>query len=201
MWELIQKGGVVMYPIILCSVLTVAIFLEKLWSLRTSKIISEKFLKEVENFIRNGKYNEAIALCSASNTSIARIIFSGLKRLGKPIEFIKEAVEEQGRQEAVLLDKYLTTLGTISGVSPLLGLLGTVTGMIKTFNVLAISKRLGDPGMLSAGISEALITTAAGLIVAIPSFVLYKYFSSKVDKLIVKMEAISLEFIEMLRSK
>ncbi len=199
MWELIQKGGVVMYPILLCSILTLAIFFEKLWSLRYSKIISEKFLKEVEDFIRNGKFNEAIALCSASDSSIARILFAGLKRVGKPTEIIKEAITEQGRQEASLMEKYLTALGTISGVSPLLGLLGTVTGMIKTFNVLAISKKLGDPSMLSSGISEALITTAAGLIVAIPSFVLYKYFSSKVDKLVVKMEAISLKFIEILR--
>ena len=199
MWELIQKGGVVMYPILLCSILTLAIFFEKLWSLRSSKIISEKFLSEVEDFIRNGKFNEAIALCSTSNSSIARILFAGLKRVGKPTEFIKEAITEQGRQEATIMEKYLTALGTISGVSPLLGLLGTVTGMIKTFNVLAISKKLGDPSMLSSGISEALITTAAGLIVAIPSFVLYKYFSSKVDKLVVKMEGISLKFIEILR--
>ncbi len=199
MWELIQKGGVVMYPILLCSVLTLAIFFEKLWSLRSSKIISEKFLREVEDFIRNGKFNEAIALCSASDSSISRILFAGLKRVGKSTEFIKEAIADQGRQEAALMERYLTALGTISGVSPLLGLLGTVTGMIKTFNVLAISKRLGDPGMLSSGISEALITTAAGLIVAIPSFVLYKYFSSKVDKLVVRMEGISLKFIEILR--
>jgi biopolymer transport protein ExbB len=199
MWELIQKGGVVMYPILLCSVLTLAIFLEKLWSLRASKIISEKFLNEVEDFIRNGKFNEAIALCSASDSSIARILFAGLKRVGKSTDMIKEAIAEQGRQEASLMERYLTALGTISGVSPLLGLLGTVTGMIKTFNVLAISKKLGDPGMLSSGISEALITTAAGLIVAIPSFVLYKYFSSKVDKLVVRMEGISLKFIEILR--
>jgi biopolymer transport protein ExbB len=173
--------------------------LEKLWSLRASKIISEKFLNEVEDFIRNGKFNEAIALCSASDSSIARILFAGLKRVGKSTDMIKEAIAEQGRQEASLMERYLTALGTISGVSPLLGLLGTVTGMIKTFNVLAISKKLGDPGMLSSGISEALITTAAGLIVAIPSFVLYKYFSSKVDKLVVRMEGISLKFIEILR--
>ena len=199
MWELIQKGGIVMYPILLCSVLTVAIFLEKIWSLRISRVIPEKFLQEVEEFIRNGKINEAIALCSTSNSSIARIIFAGLKRVGKPTEFIKEAISEQGKFESVELERYLNTLGTIAGVSPLLGLLGTVTGMIKTFNVLAISKQLGDPGMLSAGISEALITTAAGLIVAIPSFILYKYFSSKVEKIIIQMEGISLRFIEILR--
>jgi biopolymer transport protein ExbB len=201
MWELIQKGGIVMYPILLCSVLTLAIFLEKLWSLREGRVIPENFVKEIEEFIRVGKNNEAIALCSASKSSIGRIIYSGLKRLGKPVEILKEAISDQGRQEAILLEKYLTTLGTIAGVSPLLGLLGTVTGMIKTFNVLAVSKKLGDPGLLSSGISEALITTAAGLIVAIPSFILYKYFSSKVDKLVIKMEGISLKFIEILRSK
>jgi biopolymer transport protein ExbB len=199
MWEMIQKGGIVMYPILFCSVLTLAIFLEKMWALRRSNVIPESFLKEVEDFLRVGKHNEAIALCGASNSSIARIIYAGLKRMGKATETIKEAVSDQGRQEAVLMERYLTTLGTIAGVSPLLGLLGTVTGMIKTFNVLAISKKLGDPGMLSAGISEALITTAAGLIVAIPSFILYKYFSSRVDRLIVKMEGISLKFIELLR--
>ncbi len=201
MWLLIQKGGIVMYPILLCSVLTFAIFLEKLWSLREGKVIPEDFVKEVEDFIRVGKNNEAIALCSTSKSPIGRIIYSGLKRIGKPIEVLKEAISEQGRQEAIFLERYLTTLGTIAGVSPLLGLLGTVTGMIKTFNVLAVSKKLGDPGLLSSGISEALITTAAGLIVAIPSFILYKYFSSKVDRLVIKMEGISLNFIEILRSK
>ncbi len=199
MWVMIQKGGIVMYPILFCSVLTFAIFLEKMWSLRRSNVIPENFLKEVEEFLRVGKHNEALALCSASNSSIARIIYAGLKRIGKNVEQIKEAVSDQGRQEAILMERYLTTLGTIAGVSPLLGLLGTVTGMIKTFNVLALSKKLGDPGMLSAGISEALITTAAGLIVAIPSFILYKYFSSRVDRLVVKMEGISLKFIELLR--
>ena len=198
MWEIIQKGGVVMYPILLCSVLSLAIFLERLWSLREGRIIPKNFIKEVEEFIRMKKFNEAIALCSTSNSSIARIIYAGLKKAGKSKDEIKEAVNEQGKQEAMELERFLTTLGTIAGVSPLLGLLGTVTGMIKTFNVLAISKQLGDPGMLSAGISEALITTAAGLIVAIPSFIFYKYFTSKVDKLVVKMEGISIRFVELI---
>ena len=198
MWEIIQKGGVVMYPILLCSVLSLAIFLERLFSLREGRIIPKKFIKEVEEFIRMKKFNEAIALCSTSNSSIARIIYAGLKKAGKQKDEIKEAITEQGKQEAMELERFLTTLGTIAGVSPLLGLLGTVTGMIKTFNVLAISKQLGDPGMLSAGISEALITTAAGLIVAIPSFIFYKYFTSKVDKLIVKMEGISIKFVELI---
>ncbi len=198
MWEIIQKGGVVMYPILLCSVLSLAIFLERLWSLREGRIIPKSFIKEVEEFIRMKKFNEAIALCSTSNSSIARIIYAGLKKAGKSKDEIKEAVNEQGKQEAMELERFLTTLGTIAGVSPLLGLLGTVTGMIKTFNVLAISKQLGDPGMLSAGISEALITTAAGLIVAIPSFIFYKYFTSKVDKLVVKMEGISIRFVELI---
>ncbi len=199
MWEIIQKGGIVMYPILLCSILSVAIFLERLWTLRESKIIPKKFIKEVEEFIRMKKYNEAIALCSTSNSSIARIIYAGLKKVGAPKDEIKEAITEQGKQEAIELERFLTTLGTIAGVSPLLGLLGTVTGMIKTFNVLAISKQLGDPGMLSAGISEALITTAAGLIVAIPSFIFYKYFSSKVDKLVIRMEGISIKFVELIK--
>ena len=198
MWTIIQKGGVVMYPILLCSILSVAIFLERLWTLRENKIIPKNFIKEIEDFIRMKKYNEALTLCSSSNSSIARIIYAGLKRVGKSRDEIKEAIVEQGKQEAMELEKYLTTLGTISGISPLLGLLGTVTGMIKTFNVLALSKQLGDPSLLSEGISEALITTAAGLIVAIPSFIFYKYFTSKVDKLVVKMEGISMRFVELL---
>ncbi len=199
MLELIQKGGVVMYPILLCSVFSLAIFLEKLWSLRISQLIPDKFLREVEDFIRQGKINEAIALCATSNSSIAKIIFSGLKKIGKPIETIQESVVDQGKQESIKMERYLSTLGTIAGVSPLLGLLGTVTGMIKTFNVLAMSKQLGDPGMLSAGISEALITTAAGLIVAIPTFIFYKYFTARVERIIVRMEGISLRFIEYFR--
>ncbi len=198
MWEIIQKGGIVMYPILLCSVLSLAIFFERLWSLREGKIIPKNFIKEIEDFLRMKKYNEALALCGSSNSSIARIIFVGLKKIGKPRDEIKDAVNEQGKQEAMELERFLTTLGTISGISPLLGLLGTVTGMIKTFNVLALSKQLGNPGMLSAGISEALITTAAGLIVAIPSFIFYKYFTAKVDRLVIKMEAITISFVELL---
>ena len=200
MYQFVIKGGMLMYPILFCSILAVAIFLERLWSLRRSKVIPNSFIIEISDLIRLRKLDEAKTLCKLNDTPIARILMVGLKNYGKRRELVKESIEEVGRMEAAQLERFLTTLGTIAGIAPLLGLLGTVTGMIKAFTVISHAG-IGNPQMLAGGISEALITTAAGLTVAIPSFVFYKYLRSRVDKMVLRMEAICIDILDLFKEQ
>ncbi|MBW1645344.1 MAG: MotA/TolQ/ExbB proton channel family protein [Deltaproteobacteria bacterium] len=200
MYEFVLKGGILMYPILLCSVLAVAILLERLWALRRSKIIPNSFVIEIGDLIKRNKLEESMTLCKLNDTPIARILMAGIRKHGRGREVVKEAIEEVGRMEAASLERYLTTLGTIAGISPLLGLLGTVTGMIKAFTVISHAG-IGNPQMLAGGISEALFTTAAGLTVAIPAFVFYKYLRSRVDKMVLRMERISMDILDLLQQQ
>ncbi|OPX18873.1 MAG: hypothetical protein BZ151_12305 [Desulfobacca sp. 4484_104] len=200
MYQFVIKGGVLMYPILLCSVLSVAIFLERLWGLRRGQVIPNAFIIEISDLIRLRKLDEARTLCKLNDSPIARILMAGLKNYGQKWEAVKESIEEVGRLEAASLERFLTTLGTIAGIAPLLGLLGTVTGMIKAFTVISHAG-IGNPQMLAGGISEALITTAAGLTVAIPSFVFYKYLRSRADKMILRMEAICIDILDIIREQ
>lgn len=199
MWELLVKGGVVMVPIGICSVLALAIILERLWSLRTSQILPRDIVDRVEAMVRKGDLERAVALCEISNTSYARIVQVGLKNAGLRRAVIKEFVEEAGRQEVVHLERYLGTLGTIAAVSPLLGLLGTVFGMIDIFSVIT-SGSIGNPTLLAGGISEALITTAAGLVVAIPTLAFHRYFEGLIDHYVVGLERFALAVVEQIKS-
>jgi len=198
MYDFVVKGGVLMIPIALCSIIALAIFLERLWSLRRSKVTPRDFLIEIEDLIRREKIPEAITRCRKDNSSMANIIVAGIRNFGKRREIVKESIEEIGRREAATLERYINVVGTIAAISPLLGLLGTVFGMIKAFNVISI-QGVGNPGSLAGGISEALITTAAGLVVAIPTFVLYRYLANKADALIVEMEEHSIRMVDLLK--
>jgi biopolymer transport protein ExbB len=200
MYEIILKGGWVMIPIALCSVVALAIFLERLWSLRTNKVIPRDFLIEVEDLIRREKIPEAITRCRTDESSMANIILAGIRHFGKRREIIKESIQEVGRKEAAVLDRYINVIGTIAVICPLLGLLGTVAGMIKAFEVITAGG-VGNPGDLAAGISEALITTAAGLIVAIPTYVIYRYMADKADALIMEMEENSIRVADLLKER
>jgi biopolymer transport protein ExbB len=198
MYDFVVKGGVLMIPIALCSIIALAIFLERLWSLRRSKVIPRDFLIEIEDLIRREKIPEAVTRCRRDNSSMANIIVAGIRNFGKRREIVKESIEEIGRKEAASLERYINVVGTIAAISPLLGLLGTVFGMIKAFNVISI-QGVGNPSSLAGGISEALITTAAGLVVAIPTFVLYRYLANKADALIVEMEEHSIRMVDLLK--
>jgi biopolymer transport protein ExbB len=197
MYQFVMKGGYLMYPILICSVLTLAILFERLFALRRSRIIPEKFIIEVSDLVRQGRMEDAMTKCRLNDSSISRVLMAGISRHGKPHQQIKEAIEDVGRLEAANLERYLTILGTIAGIAPLLGLLGTVTGMIKAFSVISHAG-IGNPQMLAGGISEALITTAAGLTVAIPAFVFYKLLRSRVDKRILRMERVSLDMLDLI---
>lgn len=194
-FELIQKGGFFVYPIILCSIVGLAIFLQKMWTLRSKNVIPEQFLEQIYRFLSQGKLAEAEVYARANNSSIARIALAALENADKPKKELSEDIEEAGRKESLELMRYAEGLGTISNVSTLLGLLGTISGMIKIFKVIA-DKPIVNPPELAGGISEALYTTAFGLLVAIPAFIAYKYIVGRADELISLMEEESRKIME-----
>ena len=198
MYELFLKGGILMYPIGLCSIVALGIFLERMYVLRRKKVIPRDFLIEVEDLVLRAKLPEAITLCKRDNSTIAHVIRVGIENYGKRREVIKERIEEVGRREVASLESYINVIGTIAGISPLLGLLGTVSGMIKAFNIISL-QGIADPASLAGGISEALITTAAGLVVAIPAYVIYRYLMNKADSLILEMEENSIRMVDILK--
>lgn len=198
MIDLIVKGGVVMYPIIICSIIALAIFFERLWMLRRKLIIPQEFVRDVEEQIKKHKISEAQFLCQNDRSSISKIFLAGLKNSGRGMWLVKEAIEERGGREGVLLERNVGILSTIANLTPLMGLLGTVSGMIKTFKV--ISQTGGNPSLLAGGIAEALITTAAGLCVAIPTLVCYRILKDKVEALIFEMEESSIRIIELMEN-
>ena len=197
MIDLIEKGGIVMYPIFLCSIVALAVFIERLLVLRRKRIIPGEFVQAIEAQITAQDIKGAMAMCEKDDSSISNIFLSGLKNAGKGMWLVKEAIEERGGRESIILEKRVGILSTIAQLSPLLGLLGTVSGMIKTFNVISL-QGVGNPTMLAGGISEALITTATGLCVAIPTLVCYRIVKDKADSLIFEMEENSVRIIELL---
>jgi biopolymer transport protein ExbB len=200
MVEYFIKGGFFMYPILLCSIVSVAIFLERLWVLRTRRVIPPQFLTDIEHLLRAEKIEEALQLSKDNSSPIARILQNGVKNFGKRREEIKEIVEEVGKREAAYLDRNVETLSTIASVSTLLGLLGTISGMIKIFGVISLHTVV-NPAMLAGGISEALYTTSAGLSVAIPTIVFYRYVSGRSDALILEMEEYCLRMVELIKER
>ena len=196
--DLMVRGGWLMYPIFLCSVVALGFFIERMIKLRKSRVLPRAFMQNVNDLITRRKFSDAIFLCQSHQSSIAHIYHAALKISGQPRPAIKEVVQEVGRREAAGLVKYLGVLSTVASISPLLGLLGTVSGMIKTFNVISYYG-VGNPGTLAGGISEALLTTAAGLSVAIPTLVGYRFVASKADNLISELEEESLILVESLK--
>lgn len=198
MLDFIIKGGPVMAPILLCSVISLAIIVERGLSLRRQRILRYEILQRIEELLRDRKIPEATTLCKRYPSSMTRILLAAILNHDKTRPEIKEIIEDAGRHEVPVLERYLSVLGTIASVATLLGLLGTIAGMIKTFNVIA-ALGYGHPEALAGGISEALITTAAGLGVAIPTLVVYNYFTSKVDSLVVEMEKNSVRMLNILK--
>jgi len=197
MIDLVVKGGIFMYPIILCSIVALGVFFERLWVLRRKNIIPEDFVNKVEELLKKQKLSEAMFLCQSDMSSIAKIFLAGLRNAGKGMWLVKEAIEERGSREATVLEKNVGILNTIANLSPLLGLLGTVSGMIKTFNAISV-QGIGNPAPLAGGIAEALITTAAGLCVAIPTLVCHRFIKDKAASLIFEMEENSIRLVELM---
>jgi len=201
MFELIQKGGPVMYPIIFCSILALAIVIERFYHLYKAKIDTKEFMNNIEITVRHNKIADAIKICEKTPGPIAHIIRAGILKHDRSRQEIRESIEDAGHQEVPRLEKHLSLLATIAHVSPLLGLLGTVTGMVRAFQVIqekSASFSPVSPGDLAGGIWEALLTTVAGLIVAIPTVVVYNYLVNRVDEFVLEMERSATEVTNIL---
>lgn len=189
-----------MYPLIFCSVLALGIALERSYHLRRKKIINPQFLKNIRKHWQKQEAQEAIEVCQQHDICLSRILKAGLFRFNYGIIEIERAIEGAGQHEASLLNSNLRMLGVLANLTPMLGLLGTVLGMIKAFAVISRSGT-GNPGLVASGISEALITTATGLMIGIPTLALYHYFKGKIDRFVFEMEEIALHLIEELVPK
>ncbi|MCP4129108.1 MAG: MotA/TolQ/ExbB proton channel family protein [Gammaproteobacteria bacterium] len=200
MYELVIAGGWLMLPIILCSVVAMAIIIERLWSLRRPRVVPENLVAQVWQLHRDGEVTAAQVSSIRDGSPLGRILSAGIINRQHSREIMKEAIEEVGRQVVHELERYLNTLGTIASITPLLGLLGTVIGMIKVFSAITLVG-VGDPTVLAGGISEALITTATGLSVAIPSLMFHRYFSGRVERLVIVMEEEALKMVEVMQGE
>ena len=193
--EFIRKGGIFIYPIILCSIVGLSIFLQKVWMLRTKRTIPEQFIRTLYELITLGKFSDGRVLSRTSDSAIARIASVALENADKSKQELKEKIEESGRKEASELGRNIEGLGAISNVSTLLGLLGTISGMIKIFGVIS-EQPIVSPPSLAGGISEALYTTAFGLSVAIPAFIAYKYTSGRAEEITAELEEEGMNIME-----
>jgi biopolymer transport protein ExbB len=197
MLELIKAGGWLMWPIMLCSIISLAIIAERFWSLRKKRIAPSNLVAQVWQWEKVGHLDKKRINTLRASSPLGRIMAAGLVNRHHPRDVMKESIEEVGRHVAHQLQRFLNTLGTIASITPLLGLLGTVIGMIKVFAVIT-TQGVGDPSVLADGISTALITTAAGLSVAIPSLMFHRYFRGKVDDLVMTMEQEALKMVEVM---
>lgn len=186
-----------MLPIIVCSIVSIAIIAERFWSLRMEKVLPKHLVATVWNSVKNDDFKRADIEELSKKSALGKILSAGLLNRNQPRERIKESIEERGREVVHELERFLDILGTIAAITPLLGLLGTVVGMISVFAAIT-THGVGDPGALAGGISQAMITTAAGLSIAIVSLVFYRYFRRKVDSIVVTMELEAIKMVDVL---
>ncbi len=198
MIDLIKAGGWTMYPQFAFSLLAIYIIVERVLAFKAAGKDSQAFMDKVKTAVNAKDVKGAMALCDAENTPVARMIHKGLRRLGNPLKAIEESIENVGKIEIDSLEKNLNLLATISGAAPMLGFLGTVLGMISTFNVIA-NEGSANMDSMAAGISEAMITTATGLIIGITAYVAYSFLSTSLQKIIHRMEFTVIEFMDILQ--
>ena len=199
MFELVQAGGWLMIPILLCSVVAAGISVERLWTLRAEQVAPRDLLAQVWIWIRNNQMDSSRLREVKTSSPLGQILAAGITSHRRGRDVMKESIEEVANQVVHELERYLNTLGTVAAITPLLGLLGTVIGMIKVFTAIQL-EGTGNAAVLAGGISEALITTAAGLTVAIPSLIFHRYFQRKVDELVIYMEQEALKLVEVLNA-
>ena len=198
MWELVKAGGWMMLPIILCSIAAAGIIAERLWTLRPSRITPPNLLGQVWKWIKDKKLNNQKLKELRANSPLGQILAAGLANSKHGREIMKECIEEAAARVIHDLERYLNALGTIAGIAPLLGLLGTVLGMIEIFSSF-MGAGMANAPILAAGISKALITTAAGLMVAIPALFFHRYLQRRIDELVVGMEQEAIKLVEMVQ--
>jgi biopolymer transport protein ExbB len=195
MWEIIQAGGPMMWPIILCSIMAAAIVLERLWTLQQKRVLPRELTEQVWRWVQNNQVTDKLIAALEQNSPLGRVLAVGLVNRHRTRDIMMERLEDAGRHVVHELERFLNTLGTIASVSPLLGLLGTVIGIIRAFNAISL-EGTGDPRILSGGIGEALIATAAGLCVAIPSLFAYRILRGRVNRIVIQMEKEAMKLID-----
>lgn len=192
------KGGWLMIPLFLLSILTVYIFAKKWWDIKKASKIDDNFMKDIRDYIHQGKINSAVALCQKTDSPISRLTEKGIERIGRPLQDIQTAVENMGNVEVARLEKGLPMLATIAGGAPMIGFLGTVIGMVQAFFNMAQAGSNIDITLLSGGIYTAMVTTVAGLIVGILAYFGYNYLTAQVSDLVFKMQNNTIEFMDLL---
>ncbi|MGK7393659.1 MAG: MotA/TolQ/ExbB proton channel family protein [Candidatus Cyclobacteriaceae bacterium M3_2C_046] len=199
MIELLFKGGYMMIPIIILSILAIYIFVERMLTIKKASQTPLQFMDKIKKMVVAGDINGAKLLCAQEDTPIAKMIEKGISRIGSPLKNIEVSIENVGKIEVYNLEKNLSILATISGAAPMIGFLGTVTGMIQAFIAIAQEEGSVSPKLLSSGIYEAMITTASGLLVGIIAYLGYNYLVTRVQKLVHRMEYTSIDFIDLLQ--
>lgn len=201
LWDFVEKGGVMMIPIGICSFVAMAVFIERLVSLRRENVIPKAFLVGLKKILKKDPTNKtaAIKYCKKNKSPVANVFASGIKSLDVSIESMQQHIDDAGSREVVKLRRFVRVLSVIASVAPLLGLLGTIFGMIRAFQTVAVmGEALGKTELLAEGIYEAMITTAAGLCVAIPVLIAYHLISSKIDRLVADIDQMTVDFLEEL---
>ena len=196
--DLASKGGWLMIVLLILSILAIYIFGNKWWLIRKAGKIDKNFMNDIHDLIHDGKINSALELCRQYDSPIARLVEKGIERIGRPLQDIQTAVENMGNVEVARLEKNLPMLATIAGGAPMIGFLGTVTGMIRAFFQMANAGNNIDITLLSGGIYEAMVTTVGGLFVGIIAYFGYNFLTSQISNLVFKMENTTIEFIDML---
>ncbi len=200
MWELLSAGGVVMIPLGLCSVLAMAIIIERFWFLRRERVSPKHLVAQVWSWSKKGQISKKNLQVLRTHSPLGVILTAGLLNHRHGREVMKESIKDAGHRVVLELERFVDILGTIAAISPLLGLLGTVIGMIRVFAVIT-TQGVGNAGALAGGISEALMTTAAGLVIAIPTYIFFRYFQRRIDELVGTMEEEALKLVEILHGE
>jgi biopolymer transport protein ExbB len=200
MVEIVKAGGWLMVPIILCAIIAMGIMLERFWTLQQKRVIPEDLTSKVWGWVKKDQLDQGQIQILHQGSALGQILAAGLINRDYERTIMKDSIEETGRHVVHELQRYLDTLGTVAAISPLLGLLGTVIGMVKVFAAIT-THGVGNPTVLAGGIAEALITTAAGLTVAIPALIGYRFYSNRVDTLVVDMEKEAIKLVEALHRR
>jgi len=196
-FEIFKAGGWVMIPLLICSIIAFAIIIERFWTLQRGKVVPKSLVPQVWKWVKDDRLDKARIDALRHNSPLGQVLAAGLMNMHHDREMMKASIEEVANKVVHDLERYLNTLGTIAEITPLLGLLGTVTGIIRMMTKVG-EVGLGNPMVLSSGLSEALMTTAAGLVIAIPAFIFYRYFRGLVDELVVSMEQETLKMLDIL---
>ncbi len=195
MFEIVQSGGFIMIPLIISSIIAFAIIMERFWALKKDKIVPQALIDDMWQAIDADTVDDAMLDNMRANSPLGAVLAAGLSKRHQSREQVKEALTDVGSHVTHELEKFLNALGTIAAITPLIGLLGTVVGMITVFTAITTAG-VGDPAELAGGISTALITTATGLSIAIPSLIFYRHFKAKIEAYVVKMEQEALRLVE-----